>query len=264
MSDINAPIQIPSELNVPDPTNENEKIEPIKPKSASTAPTSADGEKQYPKHRLQKGGKSQSMFNFSATLRPSDEAEPEKETDEVGPPVITLSPPSATFRNSAERKSAGSTRSLDHVDNLTQKSDMRQISASTNEMKLSVNRNRANSMVDERDDDEFDELGPNSSTGSQLRIRSSIVSLFGRMGKMRRTSNISQSSANGINGGVESNDRGPPLRALPQIAATKILRAFSYVGKLHGNALKKNTQIEMCIYIDISEQSQKNNFFWPS
>lgn len=235
MSDINAPIQIPSELNVPEPTSDNEAIKPIKPKSATAASSSADAGKQYPKHRLQLDAKSKSMFNFSATSHSNENTEPEKETNEDGAPVITLSPPSATYRNSADRKSAGSTRSLDHIDNVTQKSDMRHISASTNEMKLSVNRNRANSMIDERDDDEFDELEPNSKTGSQLRIRSSIVSLFGRMGKMRRTSSISQSSANGVNGGV-GNDHGPPLRALPQIAATKILRAFSYVGKLYGNA----------------------------
>lgn len=238
MSDLNAPIHIPSELNVPDATNENETIEPIRPKSSASEikTKSADAEKQYPKHRLHKDGKSQSMQNFSAPLRKSVEVESKKET-EIGPPEIILSPPSAKFRNSADRKSATSTRSLDH---LTHQSEMRQASASNNDMKLSVNRTRANSMAHERDDDEFDELGPNGKTGSQLRIRSSIISLFGRMGKARRTSNISQSSvadvngANGINGGnvgTESNNHGLPLRALPQIAATKILRAFSYVGK---------------------------------
>lgn len=235
MSDLNAPIHLPSELNVPDATNENEKIEPIRPKSTAseTKTKSADAEKQYPKHRLYKDGKSQSMHSFSATLRKSVEVECEKETTEIGPPEITLSPPSATFRNSADRQLAASTRSLDH---LTHQTDMRQVSASNNEMKLSVNRTRANSMAHERDDDEFDELGPNGKAGSQLRIRSSIISLFGRMGKARRTSSISQSSTtdvNGANGNVatESNNHGPPLRALPQIAATKILRAFSYVGK---------------------------------
>lgn len=237
MSDINAPIQIPSELNVPEPVSENEKIEPIKPKSAiPTSAPSADG-KQYPKHRLQKETKSQSMFNFTATqcTPEADEPDQEKETIEEGPPTITLSPPSATFRRSAERKLTGS---LDHIDQLTtakieEQSARRQISASTNEMKLSVNRKRANSMAPsvhtDRDDDEFDELGTNVNTGSQLRIRSSIISLFGRMGRMRRTSHNSQNSTNG-NG--ESNDRPLPLRALPQIAATKIMRAFSYVGKL--------------------------------
>lgn len=246
MSDINAPIQIPSELNVPEPTSENETIEPIKPKSAApTSAQSADG-KHYPKHRLRKEAKSQSMFNFSATQRTtndgkSDEEEEtngENEENEVGPPTITLSPASSTFRRSAERQS---TASLDHIDKLVsetmttptveEQTAKRQISASINEMKLSVNRKRTNSMAPSlhNDDDEFDELKVNGSTGSQLRIRSSIISLFGRMGKMRRTSHISQNSGN-ENG--ESNDRPLPLRALPQIAATKIMRAFSYVGKL--------------------------------
>lgn len=242
MSDINAPIQITSELNVPEPTNENETIEPIKPKSGvPLSAQSADG-KKYPAHRLRKETKSQSMFNFSVKERTTedDETNQEKEENEEGPPTITLSPPSATFRRSAERKS---TSSLDHIEKMMtttmaetaeEQSARRQISASTNEMKLSVNRKRANSMAPsthtDRDDDEFDQLAANGNTGSQLRIRSSIISLFGRMGKMRRTSHISQNSTNGNS--ESNNDRPPPLRALPQIAATKIMRAFSYVGKL--------------------------------
>lgn len=256
MTDINAPIQIPCELNVPETTNRNEQIEPIKPKSAAPAilPQSADG-KLYPKHRLQKEAKSQSMFNFSARERsiinePKQENEEENDIeddknddkndadnedeniDDEEPPTITLSPPSAKYRKSADRKSTGS---LDHLDRL-RPSEMRQISASTNEMKFSINRNRANSVAtvnySEREDDEFDELGPNGHAGSQLRIRSSIISLFGRMGKMRRTSSISQNSVHG-NGvsGTENSEHTSTLRALPQIAATKILRAFSYVGK---------------------------------
>lgn len=256
MTDINAPIQIPCELNVPETTNRNEQIEPIKPKSAAPAilPQSADG-KLYPKHRLQKEAKSQSMFNFSARERsiinePKQENEEEnvseddknddkndadnedENNDDESPPTITLSPPSAKYRKSADRKSTGS---LDHLDRL-RPSEMRQISASTNEMKFSINRNRANSVAtvnySEREDDEFDELGPNGHAGSQLRIRSSIISLFGRMGKMRRTSSISQNSVHG-NGvsGTENSEHTSTLRALPQIAATKILRAFSYVGK---------------------------------
>lgn len=232
MSDINAPIQIPSELNVPDTSSENETIEAIKPKSAipTSAPQSADG-KKFPKHRLRMDSKSQSMFNFSATQRTTDETNKENEIDEeVQPPTITLSPPSATYRKSAERKS---TSSLDRIDKLPDQSNMRHISASTNDMKLSENRKRTNSLAvndqNERDDDEFDELEPNGHSGSQLRIRSSIISMFGRMGKMRRTSNVSQNSAHEND---ENNDRAPPLRALPQIAATKIMRAFSYVGKL--------------------------------
>lgn len=234
MSEINAPIQIPSELNVPDTPSENDQIEPIKPKSAipMSAPQSADG--KYPKHRLRKENKSQSMFNFPVTATTTEESptgDKEAGADDDVPPTITLSPPSAKYRKSAERKS---TSSLDEIDQMAEQPSVdiqRQISASTNDMKLSANRRRVNSLApsecNERDNDEFDELG-NGHVGSQLRIRSSIISLFGRMGKMRRTSSNSQNSAHD-NG--ESNER-PPLRALPHIAATKIMRAFSYVGKL--------------------------------
>ncbi|XP_031638674.1 phospholipid-transporting ATPase ID isoform X2 [Contarinia nasturtii] len=239
MSDINAPIQLPNELNVPETSNENEAIEPIKPKSAIplSAPQSADS--KYPKHRLRKEKKSQSMFNFTSTVTTTEEPPQsnDKGTDDDVPPSITLSPPSAKYRKSAERKSTGS---LDQIDKLSDQPDIqRQISASTNEMKLSANRQRANSMAPseyaERDNDEFDELG-NGHAGSQLRIRSSIISLFGRMGKMRRTSNISQNSTHDNN---ESNDR-PPLRALPHIAATKIMRAFSYV--VHERRIRANNK----------------------
>lgn len=231
MSDLNAPIQIPSELNVPETTVDNDKIEPIKPKSAIpiSAPQSADG-KSFPKHRLRKETKSHSMFNFSSAEPTSEETTKEEKVDEEGPPTICLCPPSAKSRQSCDHKS---TDSFDRIDKLTDQAATLQISASTNEMKLSANRMRANSLAvpDQtgRDNDEFDALGANGHTGSQLRIRSSIISLFGRMGKMRRrSSNASQNSKD--NG--ESNNRAPPLRALPQIAATKIMRAFSYVGKL--------------------------------
>lgn len=225
MSDKNAPIQIPSELNVPETANENDKIEPIKPKSAipGSAPQSTDA--SYPKHRLREESKSQSMFNFLDSKPTTKEQNDQNETVPEQPPTIAIYKPSAKFHRSAERKSNAS---LVQVNNLTKQPDMREISASTNEMQLSVNHRRANSLAPsehkERDNDEFDELGPNVHTGSQLRIRSSIISLFGRMGKMRRTSN------NSTNENGDSNNR-PSLRMLPQIAATKIMRAFSYVGK---------------------------------
>lgn len=230
MSDQNAPIQIPSELNVPETSVENDRIEPIKPKSAipTLAPQSADG-KSFPKHRLRKETKSHSMFNFSSAEPTSEEANKVEKVDEEAPPTILLCPPSAISRQNFDCQS---TSSLDRIDKLTDQTNTLQISASTNEMKLSVNRKRANSLAVpdqiERDHNEFDALGVNGHAGSQLRIRSSIISLFGRMGKMRRTSNASQNS----NDKGESNNRAPPLRALPQIAATKIMRAFSYVGKL--------------------------------
>lgn len=226
MSEINAPIQIPSELNVPETANENDKTEPIKPKSAIPGSASQSTDASfYPKHRLRKESKSQSMFNFTDS-KPTTK----KENDQHGtvaeqPPAIAIYKPSAKSRRSAEQKSNGS---LIQVNNLTEQPGMREISASTNEMQLSVSHRRANSLAPsehkERDNDEFDELGPNVHTGSQLRIRSSIISLFGRMGKMRRTSN------NSTNENGDSNNR-PSLRMLPQIAATKIMRAFSYVGK---------------------------------
>lgn len=246
MSDSNAPIHIPSELNVPDqePTSENDTIEPIQPKSALKS-QSAD-EKQFPKHRLRMDAKSRSMYDFPVSERKNDapDTEPEQEQEpnssshneeierhEIVAPTITFSPPSATFRRSASRNS---TSSLEHVKSSANHLDVHHIGGSTNDMKLSANRNRINSIASERDDDEFDELEPTQRVNSQLRIRSSIVSMFGRMGKMRRASTVSQASTNENGAATETNNRGPPLRALPQIAATKIFRAFSYVGKLHG------------------------------
>lgn len=229
MSDTITPIQIPSELNVPVPTNDNETIESIKSKSATKTPQSADDVQLPKKPHLQLDAKSRSMFNFPTTSRSNvDHTESKEEPNEEQIPEITMSPPStATFRISSGRKS---TASLDQMDNLTseQQSVMRQISASANDMKLNENRKRVNSLAEERDDGEFDELQTAGSGNSRLRIRSSIVSMFGRMGKLRRPSILSQSSADG---GGEPKPRGPPIRALPQIAATKILRAFSYVGK---------------------------------
>lgn len=228
MSDANTPIQIPSELNVPEPKNDNGKILPVK------TPQSADDVQLLKKPHLAMDTKSRSMFNFPTTSRTNDDhTESKEEPTEERIPEITMSPPStATFRYNSARKS---TISVDHLDDTNlvgdeQQSVMRQISTSANDMKLSPNRKRVNSITDERDDGEFDELQAASSGNSKLRIRASIVSMFGRMGKLRRPSIASQQSANG---GAEPKARGPPIRALPTIAATKILRAFSYVGKLN-------------------------------
>lgn len=238
MSDTNTPIQIPSELNVPEPKNDNGKILPIK------TPQSADDVQLPKKPHLALDAKSRSMFNFPTTSRTNDEhTESKEEPNEERIPEITMSPPStATFHYNSARKS---TASLNHIDNLTgeQQSVMRQISTSANDMKLSPNRKRVNSITEDRDDGEFDELQAASSGNSKLRIRASIVSMFGRMGKLRRPSIASQQSANG---GAEAKARGPPIRALPTIAATKILRAFSYVGKLNVKRLfsrKKNVKV---------------------
>lgn len=228
MSDTNTPIQIPSELNVPEPTSDNGRIVPIKSdKSKIKTPQSADDVKLPKKPHLALDAKSRSMFNFPTTSRTNDDhTESTEEPNEERIPEITMSPPStATFRYNSARKS---TASLDLIDNLTgeQQSVTRQISVSANDMELSANRKRVNSIGE---DGEFDELQAASSGNSKLRIRASIVSMFGRMGKLRRPSMASQHSTNG---GSEPKARGPPIRALPTIAATKILRAFSYVGKI--------------------------------
>lgn len=218
MSETNTPIQIPSELNVPVPTIDYETIESIKPNSAIK---SADNVQISKKPRLQLDAKSQSMFNFPITSSANDgHTESKEKTNEEATPEITMSPPStAAYRIRSGQKSAAS---FDHIDNLT---------PHTSDMELDENRKRVNSIAGSsrsRADGEFDELQAVTNSNSKLRIRSSIVSLFGRMGQKRRSSNISQNSTND---GAASKPRGPPIRALPQIAATKILRAFSYVGK---------------------------------
>lgn len=250
MSEVNTPIQIPSELNVPQPTNDNdsETIERIKSAALSTkTPQSADDVQLSKKPRLQLDTKSRSMFNFPTTSRPNAEhTESEEEPNKLQIPEITMSPPStAAFHFASARKS---TASVGNVNNLTvesalsQPQSLRQISASINDMKLRENRERVNSVVeDRRDDGEFDELHATSvHNNSKLRIRGSIVSMFGRMGKLRRASNASQLSTGGGEDEMkEAKARGLPIRALPQIAATKILRAFSYVGKIRVKRLTK-------------------------
>lgn len=238
MSDINTPIQIPSELNVPQPTSDDEEtIEQIKSaKSAISArstlrtPQSADDVQLPKKQFLQLDTKSRSMFNFPTTSRPSndDDTEPSQEPNKMQIPQITMSPPStAAFQYSPARNSTGT---IDNVNNLTVEQAMRQTSAGSSGSNVS-DRERCNSIVE--DDGEFDELPvPKNSHNPRLRIRSSIVSMFGRMGKLRRPSIMSQMSTNDDLENGEAKARGPPIRALPQIAATKILRAFSYVGKL--------------------------------
>lgn len=236
MSGKNAPIQIPSELNVPDDEDDDDNItappdlsNPIKDLPHSTNAVHA---KPLPMHRLKSTSKSQSMFNIvtvstDVSTDQSDENVPHSDANQ--PPAITLSPPSATYQMYGLSKSTLSLdRAIedrlmgDRVENLHNKS--------LNE--FSERNKRANSIapseLSHRDSGEFDELKPNQNpAGSQLRIRSSIISLFGRLGRARRSSNVSQNSSGGNDG-----DHAPPLRALPQIAATKILRAFSYVGKI--------------------------------
>lgn len=243
MSEANTPIQIPSELNVPQSSDDDEEtIEQIKSaksalsvrssRSTIKTPQSADDVQLPKKQFLQLDTKSRSMFNFPTTSRPNDDdTESPEESNKMEVPQITMSPPStAAFAYSPARKS---TASIDHMNTLTveQTSVMREMSAGSNVTKSSDDRERCNSIVE--DDGEFDDLPASNSNSrnSKLRIRSSIVSMFGRMGKLRRPSIMSQMSNNGDPENIEAKSRGPPIRALPQIAATKILRAFSYVGK---------------------------------
>lgn len=240
MSDINVPIQITSELNVPEPisetnTNKNSEQDEAKPAKSSSGepPAERSSSKMLPKNRLRADNKSQSMFNFStAAIRAAeDHLSANAANDREVPPEITLTLASAKFQKSNEQKSTASLNGNTEDTLLGEDvGKLHPISNSTNNMSFTAHRKRVNSLpVSEPiDDDEFDELDGNRVGGSQLRIRSSIISLFGRMGKNRRTSNISTNSGHDNN---DNNDHRPPLRALPQIAATKILRAFSYVGK---------------------------------
>lgn len=238
MSGKNAPIQIPSELNVPDDIDNDDKINANSSKHPLPS-TNATHAKPLPMHRLQSSQKSHSMFNIVTSSNESSTDQSDEHTthnNDNKPPIITLSPPSAKCRKYGE---SSSTVSLDRaIEDRLMGDPVENIPHnSTNELKPNEVRRRANSLTpsehSRRDSNEFDELKPNANnSGSQLRIRSSIISLFGRMGRARRSSNLSQNSITGNDG-----DRAPPLRALPQIAATKIMRAFSYVGKKlgHGN-----------------------------
>lgn len=253
MSDINAPIQIPSELNVPETNsdNETEQSDTIKSSSAASVAAhktqsaeSSHDRKSLPKHRLRASAKSQSMFTFPTSSLPiNEEIHSEKQTNpDVSMPTITLSPASARFSNDGNPSTSSVDRSIENKlmgDPIENPNEL-----NPNEARLSANRKRVNSLpvsvTDQHahNEDEFDELEPHNVRGSQLRIRSSIISLFGRMGKMRRTSNNSQNSnhENGDANGVNIEQK----RTLPQIAASKILRAFSYVGK---NEIEKKIEI---------------------
>lgn len=235
MSDISAPIQIPCELNVPDTVNDSES-EPNEPAPAPIKIQSADmvHQKQLPKHHLRNSAKSQSLHTFPVSSLPiTEKTNEENAHTQCGPPMITLSPPSSIFCSSSNRSINSLGRTVedrlmgDQIENPSLLNNDSQSSSSSF-------RKRVNSLpvsVRDNDDEEFNEFEQDKNVGSQLRIRSSIISLFARMGKMRRTSVMSQSSVheNGNVGG--STEHVSTLRNLPQIAATKILRAFSYVGK---------------------------------
>lgn len=240
MSGKNAPIQIPSELNVPDDIDNDDKITASSSKYPPPS-TNATHTKPLPMRRLQSSKKSQSMYNIVTISNESSTDQSDEHTthiNDIKPPEITLSPPSAKNRKYGESQS---TVSLDRAieDRLMGDPVENIYHNSTNDLKPNAVRHRASSLApsehSRRISNEFDELRPDpNNTGSQLRIRSSIISLFGRMGRARRSSNLSQNSSGGNEG-----DHAPPLRALPQIAATKIMRAFSYVGKKVGRRRRK-------------------------
>lgn len=234
MSDINSPIQIPSELNVPETKsdNESEPGESIQSKSAittsATSKTQSAESKTQSNHRSLRSNhkKSQSMQNFPNTSLSIDNDNDPIKSKRNAVPKITLSP--------ASTKLSIENHQIDSLDQTTENRIMGDTIHDPNELKLNANRKRkSNSLpVPEQQfqhDDEFDELKPNHIGGSQLRIRSSIISLFGRMGKQRRSSTISQNSTH--ENGTENTEHVSSLRNLPHIAATRILRAFSYVGK---------------------------------
>lgn len=237
MSDISAPIQIPCELNVPETASDNESEQnestepapvPIKIQSADTV-----HQKQLPIHRLRNSANSQSLQAFPvSSLSITAKTNEENAHTQCGLPAITLSPASSISHGSGNRSINSLDRSVE--DRLMGDQIQSPNQLNTDRKSLSSFRKRVNSLpvsVRDNDDEEFDDFEPNKNVGSQLRIRSSIISLFGRMGKMRRTSTMSQSSLH-ENGNMAGNtEHVSTLRNLPHIAATKILRAFSYVGK---------------------------------
>lgn len=210
MNDMNSTTTLPGELCE---TNENENENEIQSndigiQSENETPKSADRPRKVPP-KLHTSAKSQSMFDFSL----NGQARINQNN-----PQITISASSPKY--DAIRSGSGHD-SLDEQVNQLQTT--RQKSASADDFRLAVNPRRTQSIETNDDDDvDYETRG-----GRQLRIRSSIISLFARMGRDRRISNNSSNS----NENDASKDSSPPLRALPQIAAQKILRAFSYVGK---------------------------------
>lgn len=249
MTDLNTPITITNELNVPDTddivtsfndinavNNDDNRVlstgDLSLPMPSTSKAKSADRMRRIPP-RLRTDTKSQSLLNF-----PSKAPLIRTVSDET--PSITITAASAQYhRRQYPSRVSSATFPIEHIgsDHLAVS---RKISASTNEFKLSANRKRINSATSNGDDDNA--AGENEDQVTpQLRIRSSIVSLFGRMGRLRRPSSFSTNSnsnndINGTGGAANgTNDNSPSLRALPQIAAAKILRAFSYVGKALAN-----------------------------
>lgn len=237
MSHLNTPITITTELNVPDTNDTLASLDfsdvnddghvlstgDLSHQVASTSKAkSADRVRRSPP-RLSADTKSQSLHNFTSKA-------PLIRTASDETPTITVTAASAQHHRRHPPRVSSATFGTEHIES-NHLEVSRKISASTNEFKLSANRKRINSnaSIDDEEAENEDRVAP------QLRIRSSIVSLFGRMGRLRRPSSFStNSNSNNDSGGGAANgtnDNSPSFRALPQIAAAKILRAFSYVGK---------------------------------
>lgn len=196
---------------------------------------SADRERRIPPH-LRRDTKSQSLLNIPSKALPLARAA----SDEI--PSVTVTTASAQSKrhypaDTAPPRVSSATFPSEHHDTGHLK-ESRQISASTNEFKLSANRQRIHptAYTNGNDDSDVDDGENDDQVTPQLRIRSSIVSLFGRIGRLRRPSSFSTNSnsvndVSGAGGATGTTDNSSSLRALPQIAAAKILRAFSYVGK---------------------------------
>lgn len=182
--------------------------------------------KSLHRHHLRSGTKSQSLFNFSTTLKSMAD-----ESNGLGP----ISSSASSIVNLPPTTSLSNDHFLDRnyeidIDKLKLSAKDKKTSDSSNDPEMppappptqSEGRQRVNSIASDFHPDEIDDM-----VASQTRVRASIISLFGKIGILRRTSNNSNSSRN-EHDRDSSNDI--PLRAFPQIAAAKILRAFSYVG----------------------------------
>lgn len=256
MTDLNTSITITNELNVPDSgdaasfgndINDNDDCGVLSTGDllsqqtssiARTKPKSADRVRRIPP-RLSAATKSQSFHNFASKA-------PLIRTISDETPTITITAASGQYRRHHPPLMSSASFSIEHIESDHLKVS-RKISARTSEFKLSAHRKRINSMTsnggDNDDTENDDQVTP------QLRIRSSIVSLFGRMGRLRRPSSFSttSNSNNDIGGSGDTNEtnhNSPSLRALPQIAAAKILRAFSYVGK---KCIRRNIKVSLML-----------------
>lgn len=239
MTDLNESTALPGELT--EPTEEQEKeadesenVENEKAKSGSTtteASKSAERARRIPP-RLRLSAKSQSMFDITTNGHIANE-------NGAAIPSITLTGASPTLRSERTTSVDGLSGAPSSGNHLR---TTRPISASTNEFQFSDNLKRLDTL-DENEDRELSDRA-----GRQLRIRSSIVSLFARMGRSRRRSTLDSSESNADNNDAgDSSSHRPGLRNLPQIAATKILRAFSYVGK-HSGKLIRNALIFCSVF----------------